>query len=188
MSGKWNECRQNRKSLSLLVSGLLSDKERQELGRHLINCADCRAHYDQLKAVTTTLSHHKKSVPHIQPTDAMRTRWSREIHAASKDSTGRDFKPRSGWGNWWDELVRPYRFAWGGMAALWLVMWWMNWGLPELSSAGTRSSASPEMASTFADEQKMLAELFPPMESQPAEPPRQKPSPRSEQKQAWSMA
>ena len=78
----------------------------------------------------------------------------------------------------WEQLVRPARYIWGGIAVTWLVLALVNAATTE-SSHGTRNT-SPMVLQTFIEERKLLAELLQ-VESKPAPaPPKPAPSPRSE--------
>jgi hypothetical protein len=86
------------------------------------------------------------------------------------------------------ELFWPCRHAWTGMAALWLVMWGINSGLSggESNQLMAHSAPIPAMLQAMEEQRQLLAELVPPANSQPAEPPRRhQPQPRSEMLTIW---
>jgi hypothetical protein len=81
----------------------------------------------------------------------------------------------------WREWLRPFRYVWAGMAALWLVMMSMNFGLSRTEPATTnaQSAPAPAMLQAFEEQRRVLAELvtFAP---DPVAPPQQNDSrPRS---------
>jgi len=84
----------------------------------------------------------------------------------------------------WRELFHPCRYAWSGMAALWLIFWFIN--SPTRTVEGsTRIAASTRRSSQqirFVEEQRqVMAELTGSMSLSPAEPPQHpRPKPRSE--------
>lgn len=180
---KWfsNQCHRRRQSLSLLAGGALPASERKELERHLVVCPDCRNHYDQIKGVAVSLAEYRASVAGLEPTQAERRRWARAIRTASHpEGLGRGL-PKPDEGGWWHELFWSCRHAWGGIAALWLVMWAVNWERPQIHNAAVTSAVTQ----TFGEERRMLAELLPPTAREPAEAPRRKPSPHSEKSKPW---
>jgi hypothetical protein len=92
----------------------------------------------------------------------------------------------------WRELIRPSRHAWAGMAALWIVMAVINASQSgaqrNVSSGRSSSSSSSITLQVFEEQRRVLAELIPPIVSQPIEPPRREyPHPRSQRKTRWSM-
>jgi anti-sigma factor RsiW len=188
MSMNWffNPCRHQRQNLRLLAAGVLPEREQRETKRHMAGCADCQAHYQQIRNLAASLADYRGSVAGVEPTPAARQRWARALRSASRsESAGRD-DLKAGLARWWGELFHPYRRAWGGIAALWLVMWAVNWERPGSHGAsGAGSSAPPVITQTFEEERRMLAELIPPADREPADAPRRKPSPRSERPTPW---
>lgn len=180
---KWfsNQCHRRRQSLSLLASGALPESERKEMERHLVDCPDCRSHYEQIKSVAVSLADYRASVANFEPTQAARRHWARAIRAASQSEGVERGQPKLARGGWWHELFWTCRHAWGGIAALWLVMWAVNWERPQIHEA----AASATITQTFREERQMLAELLPPTAREPAEAPRRKPSPHSEKSKPW---
>jgi len=91
----------------------------------------------------------------------------------------------------WRELIRPCRGAWAGIAALWLLMWAMNWGLSETPKAARSERTTPAAAwiEAQAEQRRLLAELIPP--ASPASPrpqsPTRQPRPRSERRSETPM-
>ena len=82
----------------------------------------------------------------------------------------------------WRELIRPCRYAWSGLAALWLVIWGINREISDTPkmSASARSASAPGMFEALEEQRRLLAELLQPLTSQPAEPQRRNPQPRSD--------
>jgi hypothetical protein len=86
------------------------------------------------------------------------------------------------WITAWEELVRPSRYAWAGMAAAWLALIVVNGTLKEPRRVSERYSSADKAAvvQSFIEERKLLAELLQ-AEGKPARvPPEPAPSPRSE--------
>jgi hypothetical protein len=61
----------------------------------------------------------------------------------------------------WRELIFPCRRIWAGLAAIWILIFIVNF--PQRDSSQTmitKSSPSPEIMMTFRDQQKLLDELL----------------------------
>jgi len=83
----------------------------------------------------------------------------------------------------WLELVWPCRRIWTGLAAVWILIFVFNFSQRDPAELMARKSPppSPEMILTFPEQQRLLAELTGPNESQAVEPPKRfLPQPRSE--------
>jgi anti-sigma factor RsiW len=209
---KWfaNSCRGHRQTIALHVCGALVESERIELEKHLADCARCRKYSDELKAMIQPLAGWKEGFANIEPREAAHLRWTRMViearrpiamnHGGENPLTpalslsggeGEERKHSIALGNlfvgWWRELIWPQRRAWAGIAALWLVMWALNWGSPGTAGGKVSSGTAPMAAQTFEEERRMLAELFPPVEREPAEAPRRKPAPHSEWQKPWMI-
>ncbi len=193
---KWfaNSCRGHRQTIALLASGVLAEAERIELAKHLVICAQCRKYSGELQAVIQPLAGWKETFAEIEPRQAARLRWTRMVMEAHRPFThiwgeGEERKHSIASGNliigWWRELIWPQRRAWAGIAALWLVMWALNWGSPGTAGGKVSAATAPMAAQTFEEERRMLAELFPPVEREPAEAPRRKPAPHSDWQKPW---
>ena len=184
MNGFFNQCRRRRQSLSLLASGALPETEKNELERHLADCPDCRNHFQQLKGVTNSLADYRESVASLEPTQAAKQRWARTIQAAGQPKRIEMQKPAPSLTKWWHELFWSSRRAWAGIAAAWLLMWWMNWERPPVHDV----AGAFIVTQTFSEERRMLAELMPISNSESADEPRRKPSPHSERQRPWVTA
>jgi len=61
----------------------------------------------------------------------------------------------------WLELIRPCRRIWAGLAAVWILVFIVNFSQRDGTQAMTAKSApSPEIMMTFRDQQRMLNELL----------------------------
>jgi hypothetical protein len=87
---------------------------------------------------------------------------------------------------WWREWLWPCPQAWAALAAVWVLLIALNFSTRDRSAANTVSAkALPLMPYAWREQQKLLAELFPP---EPLAPPRVRvqpapvpsPAPRSE--------
>jgi hypothetical protein len=74
----------------------------------------------------------------------------------------------------WRELIFPCRRTWAGLAAVWVVIFAVNFSQRDPSEIMVRKSPppSPEMILTFRQQEKLLAELTGQNEAQTAEPPK----------------
>jgi hypothetical protein len=84
----------------------------------------------------------------------------------------------------WHELIQPYRYAWSGMAALWLIFWVVNADIqPEDTPRQIAKSTRPasERIRFLEEQRQVLVELTGPIDLSPAEPSRRAdPKPHSE--------
>jgi hypothetical protein len=82
----------------------------------------------------------------------------------------------------WQELIWPSRRAWAGFAALWLAVLVANLEMKAASpGASVVQSAPPrEVVQALAEQQRLLAELLPPITPPPVKAPPRDPRPRSE--------
>jgi anti-sigma factor RsiW len=184
MSMNWlfNQCRRRRQNLCLLASGALPEMERDDLESHLAACADCRSHYEQIKSLTASLADYRDSVASLEPSQAARQTWARAMRAASQPQrTGESRPPVPTRSGWWREIFWPCRHAWGGIAALWFVMWMLNWGQPAIHDG----TAPVVITQTFEEQRRLLAELIPATDREPADAPRRQPPPHSERQRPW---
>jgi hypothetical protein len=174
-------CERYRERLSLLASGALSQSEQGDVDLHLSECAGCREYFDELKRVTAPLGTWENTFARVEPSQAARLRWAREIKAAEVPQPT-PFAMKFSLSVLWRELIWPCRRAWTGMAALWVVMLWINFGDSDHRAASliARSKPAPGTWQALEEQRRLLAELIPPGTSQRSEPPRREPRPRSE--------
>ena len=87
----------------------------------------------------------------------------------------------------WQELILPSRFAWAGMAALWLVLLLVHLQIssPSPKPANTQSARRAGLSRTFVEQRRLLAELLQSPAPAPADQPPSKPQPRSERPVRW---
>ncbi len=200
MSVKWPtlQCRQYRKSISLLASGVLPQQEQAAVERHLSACGKCQRYYKEMTSVVQEL--RQLRMPQVELTQAMRSRWESEIKKASEESGFSSVAAAVPCGNpvrlrtaastqksWLRELFWPYRPVWATLAAVWLLILALNLSSREKSS-GTMAKAPPVSAEAImearAQRQRLMAELVQsfPMSVTPSETPKHSvsPGPRSE--------
>jgi len=84
----------------------------------------------------------------------------------------------------WRELILPSRRIWAGLAAVWIFIFVFNFSRRDPAELLARKfPPSPEMILTFRQQERLLAELIGPNETQAAEPPKPfLPRPRSEER------
>jgi hypothetical protein len=89
----------------------------------------------------------------------------------------------------WQELIWPSRYAWGGMAAVWLTLFAINHRIqgPDPVTLSARSKGAPTVLQPFAEQRRWLAELLQPAEAPIAERPRPNSRPRSERPVIWKV-
>jgi anti-sigma factor RsiW len=188
-------CRQD---ISLLAADALDQEEKIALERHLAACEECRTYYSEIKLLTAPLADWERNLSAVVAAPAARMRWAKAVQEAEQVSApnrnpnpqrlrlGLRLRLRIGMGFWpivWGELIWPSRYAWTGMAALWVAMLAINGSLANHQrGAGDPAASSQEMMQAWADQNRVLAELVQPAFTIPA-PPRYVPGPRSERKQ-----
>jgi hypothetical protein len=74
----------------------------------------------------------------------------------------------------WRELIFPCRRIWAGLAAIWILIFVVNFSQRDPSELMARKTPrpSPEMILTFGQQERLLAELIGPDETRIAEPPK----------------
>jgi anti-sigma factor RsiW len=183
---KWflNPCRRRRQILCLLASDVLPERDVAAVQSHLATCAGCRKYFVDIQSVSAPLAGWERHFAHLEPTEAAGLRWSRAILSAAGSKPAHRLAPGILLNTLWRELIWPCRRAWAGMAASWLVVWAINLGLADTqeTTASALSPSAPTMFQAFEEQRRILAELLPPAGSQPAEPPRRSPQPRSERR------
>ena len=81
----------------------------------------------------------------------------------------------------WEELIWPCRRIWMGLAAVWVLLFIVNFSQRDSSEFMAKKTPSPEMILTFRQQERLLAELIGPDELRAAEPPKIfSPKPRTE--------
>jgi hypothetical protein len=84
----------------------------------------------------------------------------------------------------WRELIHPCRYAWSGMAALWLIFWMVNTQTQVADRPRQVASSTPaaaERIQSLEEQRRVLVELTGPIDLSPAEPLRRaQPKPHSE--------
>jgi anti-sigma factor RsiW len=188
----WTQCGRHRQRLCLLAGGALPHEDQADVKRHLAECAECRAYYEEIKAVAVPLANWEGRFVCVEPSQAAARRWRKAVHDAGKPEPVRWCSPGPWFQVLWRELIRPNRRAWAGMAALWLTMWGINAELfrtPQFPAGGSAASA-PVIFRALQEERRLMAELIPPGNPKPAEPPRREsqPRPRTERVRKQGMA
>jgi anti-sigma factor RsiW len=158
---KWfpDSCRRQRQSLSLLAADALSETEKAQVADHLASCADCRKYFEEAKAVAVSLVKLAADGPQLQPGQCAQMRWSNAIRAAGRPGKIRRLTPAKAFGEWWHEVIWPWRRVWAGLAVVWMGILGGNLSLHETSPALAVKSSPQELITAFRDQQKILAEL-----------------------------
>lgn len=184
----WHRCRRRRRDVCLLAAGALGEDERPELERHLAACGECRNYHGEIKALAAPLAGWEKDFSTVEATPAAQKRWARAVQETGAPSGVWRFLLKHAWRIVWGELIRPSRYAWAGMAALWVAMLIINGQLsgPRMRGAGDRASSAQKMIQAWEEQNRVLAELAQPASVIPAPPP-SVPRPRSQREQDWAI-
>jgi anti-sigma factor RsiW len=196
-------CRR-RREICLFAASSLPEQDRPELERHLAACPACRNYYREIKSLAAPLAVWEDHFAHIEPTQAMQTRWAAAVQAAatSMSSTASISSTppahrlllQNLCRNLWRELVWPCRRAWVGLAAIWLALLAVNARLSDhpTQMAGLNSPSASEIMQSWEEQTRVLAELTQPAHVytapiQPPAAPANPPRPHSERKQDWQI-
>jgi hypothetical protein len=185
-----NPCGRYRESIRLLASCALPEAEKAAVESHLAACAACRKYCEEIRVLTVPLANWERTFAHIKPNETVQMRWSKAVRAAGRSQPVRRLTPYRMFGALWRELIWPCRRAWAGMAALWLVMWGIHVHLSDrqLIAVNARPESAPAIWQSIEEQRQVLAQLLPPANSQPIEPPRRShPRPRSERLVNWKV-
>jgi hypothetical protein len=178
-------CRRREKA-SLLAADILHGDEKIAAERHLAQCPDCRAYYNHLRELAAPLAEWEKDFSSIVATEAMQTRWAKAVQQTTATSSDVSQSASLASGllrRVWRELISPSRYAWSGLATLWVAMLLVNRQLAE--PARENNSSSPQAILQAWKERTMaFAEWDRPFV--PAEPPHL-PRPRSQREQDWIL-
>ncbi len=174
---KWTRCRR-RRDISLLAAGVLSTEEKHAVECHLAVCQECQDYYGGIKTLTAPLEGWEKELSAVEATPAAQRRWAKAVRESGGQPALKHF-----WRIVWGELIRPSRYAWAGMAALWVAMLAINGQLSDhRNNAGVRAASSQEMIQAWEEQKRVLAELTRPAFLAPVQPPNL-PRPRSQREQ-----
>jgi hypothetical protein len=122
LSGCWNY----REAISLLAAGALQEQERAAIERHLESCQRCRESYRELEWITVPLAGLRTLSSQIEPLPGARARWARAVREAGVAGPRRSRVGKSSFLFGCRELVWPHRYAWLGLAAIWIAFWIVN--------------------------------------------------------------
>jgi hypothetical protein len=89
----------------------------------------------------------------------------------------------------WQESFRPWRWAWAGMAAIWLVLWAVNVTTREAPRMARRQTPRPNpgLQAALREQRELMSRLFDPVDASPASQPAP-PGPRSERRTIFMVA
>jgi hypothetical protein len=141
-----------------------------------------------LKELAAPLAGWEKGFSSIAATEAMQTRWAKGVQQATETSTSLGVSRSSSSGpgflrRVWRELIWPSRYAWSGLAALWVGMLVVNRHLAEPTRA-TSSSSPQAILQAWKERSTVFAEW-----ERPTSPgaPAHLPRPRSQKEQDWTL-
>ena len=163
MKRLFDSCRRQRQQICLLASGALSEPERNGVEQHLAACAGCRKYFEEVRAVALSLSDFAPAQSDLQPRLGAQARWNQAIRAAGQTMPMRPAAPAGTVGQWYREVIWPWRRVWAGLAMVWLGIFAGNVSFPgpETALSAKASPRSQEMLMSFRDQQRILAELLP---------------------------
>ncbi len=171
----------NLENICLLVSGGLCEVEKRQTENHLTTCARCRSYFAEIESVIAPLAEWEKNQASIEPDPLLQARWFKAIVEASKPRSLPSLS--SVVRTLWHELIWPCRQTWMGMAAIWIVLLVFTGANGGGTKQNSQLASSSQTWQSLQERRQLLAELIPPADSSPAEPPRRNPlQPRSERR------
>jgi hypothetical protein len=182
---KWfrKYCRRREKA-NLLAADALRGDEKIATQRHLAQCADCRTYYDNLRELAAPLAEWEKDFLPIVATETMQTRWAKAVQQTTATFSDVSLSASRASGflrQVWRELISPSRYAWSGLAMLWVAMLLINRQLAE--PARDAGSPSPQaLLQAWKERSMAFAEWDRPVV--PAAPDHL-PPPRSQREEDW---
>lgn len=180
-----NGCGHHRANLCLLAGGALPNGERAVVENHLTICAGCRKYYDEVKSVTAPIANWEKAFAHIEPSQSVQARWTKDFQAAVEPVHTARFMLLITILEWCHDMIWPCRRIWTGFAAVWLVIFATNFSMRDTSQMLAVKSSRPslEMVRAYLGSEGFMAESTKPDQSRAVVPPKQTlPSPRSQQR------
>lgn len=188
MKRETKACADYAERISLLASGALTECERAAIEEHLASCHSCRSYFAELRKIAGALTKWRDDFSRVEPSVVARRRWRKEIETATSPLLSHSTKPA--FGDWWSQLIWPCRYAWAGMAALWIVLLAVNL---RISAGGpqrmtNRDPSISGMAESIAEQRQLLTELVP-AAAEPSHnsPPSENSKPRSERQIVWKI-
>jgi len=176
-------CRKHREDLCAVLSGDLPAGDRVRLENHLEACADCQRYREQIGSVTTLLAARSEFFPDVEPREATRMRWTRELERVFKPSHSNARRVFRGFLDWSREMVWPCRRTWAAMMAIWVVVLVLNAWPGAKEEARTADRPSPQIMRALLAREGLLPEAGRTTEHREAERPRPPATqPRSEQR------
>ena len=121
-----------------------------------------------------------------QPLREIPAEWRDEILDACRASSVERREPERLWPSTLvsrlSTALWPHPKAWAGLAAVWILIFCVNFSMRDKSPVMAERAAppSPEVIVELRQQQRMLAELIGSSQARDAEPPRFLPQPRSE--------
>lgn len=166
----------------------LDAKTTAEIQQHLLACAACaRAFAEDAKLdaqITATLRRGERTAVVWESIEAQ------VVSAACPTVQASHPPPISRPALWWREWLWPCPQAWAGLAAVWVVVWAVNFATPEpkpMLETRRVTPPSPQMRQILKEQKQMLAELGGVAEQLETERPgRITPQPRSQRHGALS--
>jgi anti-sigma factor RsiW len=174
------DCEQYRQDISLSAGGGLPVDDQVHLDQHLAGCPRCRDYLMDIRQVVARLDDWESDVAELEPSPVALARWTTAIQVAAEVPVAVKSTPSQpmGWLHWF----HPYRFAWGGIAALWILMAAVNFGRSdgEPGLPTTASYAWPTVLEAWETHRELLTQLIQATDTESETAPRPASTPRSE--------
>jgi hypothetical protein len=174
MRRRLHPCRKHRENVSLLAGGALPAAEQKSTRDHLENCSSCREYHEELASLSDEFQQWAKTQPPVEIDPAFHARWMQSIVRPRRPT-------RTSWAalvSRWSVCLWPSPAAWGGMAAIWIWLIFLQWATParRADSHALAGSPSGDPVIRFTQRQRELSSLLeilaPPPEPTQSESPR----------------
>lgn len=133
---RWTKCARQKKRMSLLAAGALSESQRVDLEQHLAECPACQKRWQSLQRIVAQLEQQGARLPLVSPPATLRDRWqtairqesNRDCTQALPDAPSSRIDLSS-----WFSLGRLF---WVGMSACWFLIAVFQGTAPDVPSPG----------------------------------------------------
>lgn len=144
MKRLFKPCRKYREDLCVAASELPAE-DRAASESHLATCPGCQKYRDEIANMTALLAASGELFPKVEPGEQTHARWTRDFEAAVKPKRSIATRVFLGFLDWSRDMVRPCRWLWAAMAAIWVVVFSLNVSQRTVEKTQTTHRPSPEM-------------------------------------------
>jgi hypothetical protein len=134
----FNNCERYGASSSLLAANALEEPRKGEVEAHLTGCVSCQTRFAELQNLARSLADAGRRLPQVEAPVSLRRRWTAAVRKPLRE---RGFAP----GLFIPARVSGRRLAWGGLAAMWVMVLFFRVSAPEVSKPAVVAAAPPSL-------------------------------------------